>query len=92
MSRFSPFDTTLWFATAAPAPPTAPPDGRVAADVCVVGAGYTGLTTTLDLVKKGVKVVLLGAQETGFGCGNPLGGGGEALVQGADAVGEVGDI
>ena len=67
MSRFSPFDTTLWFATAAPAPSTTPLEGRVTADVCVVGAGYTGLTTTLDLVKKGVKVVLLEAQEAGFG-------------------------
>lgn len=67
MSRFSPFDTTLWFATAAPAPATRSLEGRVTADVCVVGAGYTGLTTTLDLVKKGVNVVLLEAQEAGFG-------------------------
>lgn len=67
MSRFSPFETTLWFATAAPAPPTTPLEGNVFTDVCVVGAGYTGLTTTLDLVKKGVKVVLLEAQEAGFG-------------------------
>ena len=29
--------------------------------------GYTGLTTALELVKKGVKVVLLEAQEAGFG-------------------------
>ena len=67
MSRFSPIYTTLWFATGAPAPPTVPLHGNVSADVCVVGAGYTGLTTTLDLVKKGVKVVLLEAQEAGFG-------------------------
>ena len=67
MSRFSPFDSTLWFATAAPAPHTEPLSGRVNADVCVVGAGYTGLTTSLELAKKGVKVVLLEAQEAGFG-------------------------
>ena len=67
MSRFSPFKDTLWFATAAPAPPTTELEGRVAADVCVVGAGYTGLTTSLELARKGVKVTLLEAQEAGFG-------------------------
>lgn len=67
MSRFSPFDATLWFATAAPAPATVPLQGTVPADVCIVGAGYTGLTTALDLVKKGVNVVMLEAQEAGFG-------------------------
>ncbi len=67
MSRFSPFKDTLWFATAAPAPPTTELEGRLAADVCVVGAGYTGLTTSLELARKGVKVVLLEAQEAGFG-------------------------
>ncbi len=47
MSRFSPFDTSLWFATAAPAPATSMLDDLVRADVCIVGAGYTGLTTAL---------------------------------------------
>ena len=32
------------------------------------------------------------AEVTGFSGGNPLGGGGEALFQGADTVGEVGDV
>ncbi|MGD0640943.1 MAG: FAD-binding oxidoreductase [Roseiarcus sp.] len=67
MSRFSPFKGTLWFATAAPAPPTTGLEGRLTADVCVVGAGYTGLTTSLELARKGVKVVLLEAREAGFG-------------------------
>lgn len=67
MSRFSPFDATLWFATAAPAPATVPLEERVSADVCIAGAGYTGLTTALDLARKGVKVVVLEAHEAGFG-------------------------
>ncbi len=67
MGKFSPFETTLWFATAVPAPPTAKLAGRVEADVCVVGAGYTGLTTALELARKGVKVALVEAQEAGFG-------------------------
>ena len=67
MSRFSPFDVSLWFATAAPAPQTRPLEGSVQADVCIVGAGYTGLTTALELVRQGVNVVVLEAQQAGFG-------------------------
>lgn len=66
-SKFSPFNTTLWYATATAAPVTAPLEGRVSADVCIVGAGFTGLTTALELARQGVKVVLLEAQEAGFG-------------------------
>lgn len=67
MSRFSPFTETLWYATAVAAPDTAELEGRITADVCIVGAGYTGLTTALELAQKGVSVVLLEAQEAGFG-------------------------
>jgi YD repeat-containing protein len=67
MSKFSPFEDSLWFATAAPAPNTHALEERVQADVCIVGAGYTGMTTALELAKKGVKVVLLEAQQAGFG-------------------------
>lgn len=67
MPRFSPFKETLWYATAASAPLTVPLEGRAIADVCIVGAGYTGLTTALELARQGVKVVLLEAQEAGFG-------------------------
>ena len=65
--KFSPFEPSLWYATAAAAPETTPLDGRVAADVCVVGGGYTGLTTALDLAESGVSVVLLEAEEIGYG-------------------------
>ena len=65
MTRFSPFDASLWFGTAAPAPTTH--QEPVNADVCIVGAGYTGLTTALELARKGVDVVVLEAQEAGFG-------------------------
>jgi glycine/D-amino acid oxidase-like deaminating enzyme len=67
MTQFSPFETTLWYATAAPAPETAPLRGRSKADVCVVGGGYTGLTTALELARSGIRVMLLEAQEIGFG-------------------------
>ena len=67
MSRFSPFDTSLWFATAAPAAETEPLEERIRADVCVVSADSTGLTTALERARKGVDVVILEAQEAGFG-------------------------
>ncbi|MBW8298509.1 MAG: FAD-binding oxidoreductase [Hydrogenophaga sp.] len=67
MAAFSPFDVTLWYATARPAPLTEPLAGAVKADVCIVGAGYAGLTTALELAKAGVSVVVLEREEAGFG-------------------------
>lgn len=67
MPKFSPFDASLWFATAEAAPHTVPLEGDIQADVCIVGAGYTGLTTALELAKKGVGVVVLEAEQAGFG-------------------------
>jgi YD repeat-containing protein len=67
MASFSPFDVTLWYATAASAPVTEPLSGRIKADICIVGAGYSGLTTALELARAGVDVVLLERQEIGFG-------------------------
>ena len=67
MTKFSPFKTTLWYATAAPAPDTTELEGTIKADVCIVGGGYTGLTTALELAKSGTSVVLLEREEIGFG-------------------------
>ncbi|MCM2474651.1 FAD-binding oxidoreductase [Rhizobium sp. CG5] len=67
MTRFSPFETTLWYATATPAPVTTDLQGTIKADVCIVGGGYTGLTTALELARDGVSVVLLEKEEIGFG-------------------------
>jgi YD repeat-containing protein len=67
MAAFSPFDVTLWYATARPAPRTEPLAAAAKADVCIVGAGYAGLTTALELAKAGVSVVVLEREEAGFG-------------------------
>lgn len=67
MARFSPFQDTLWFATAPPAPKTGRLDGTERADVCIVGAGYSGLTTALELARRGVSVIVLEREEIGFG-------------------------
>ncbi|MEQ1408715.1 FAD-binding oxidoreductase [Neorhizobium sp. Rsf11] len=67
MACFSPFEASLWYATAVPAPETPELVGTVRTDIAVVGGGYTGLTTTLELARAGVKVALIEARETGFG-------------------------
>ena len=67
MTRFSPFEASLWHATARPAPDTRPLAGETEADVCIVGAGYAGLTTALELAKAGQRVVVLERAEAGFG-------------------------
>jgi YD repeat-containing protein len=67
MTIFSPFDATLWHATAVPAAKTEALAGSVKADVCIVGAGYAGLTTALELAKAGVRVAVLEREEAGFG-------------------------
>lgn len=43
-------------------------------DVCVVGAGYTGLSTALHLAKRGYSVIILEAQRVGFGASGRNGG------------------
>lgn len=49
------------------------------ADVCVVGAGYTGLSAALRLAEAGMKVIVLDAHRAGWGAsgrnGGQLGGG-----------------
>ncbi|HEY0212724.1 MAG TPA: FAD-binding oxidoreductase [Paenirhodobacter sp.] len=67
MPRFSPFRDTLWYATAPAAPETTSLADTVRTDVCVVGAGYAGLTTALQLAQRGVSVVVLEREEIGFG-------------------------
>lgn len=61
------FAKSLWSALT-PAGPTAPPlRGEADADVVVVGAGFLGLSTALHLAESGVRVMLLEADEVGFG-------------------------
>lgn len=57
----------LWERTAPPAPVTTPCKGNIAADVVIVGGGYTGLSAALHLAERGTNVVLLEAAEIGFG-------------------------
>src|SRR5277367_1512229 len=64
----------LYQATAEPAMPAPPLEGDVRADVVVVGGGITGLSTALHLAERGVKVVVLEAEEPGWGASGRNGG------------------
>jgi gamma-glutamylputrescine oxidase len=51
-----------------------PLDQSVEADVCIVGAGFTGVSAALELVEKGMSVVVLEAERIGFGASGRNGG------------------
>ncbi|WP_304186955.1 FAD-binding oxidoreductase [Phenylobacterium aquaticum] len=64
-----------WYADTATAFPTLPPlAGDARADVCVVGAGYTGLGAALELAGRGAGVIVLEAAEVGSGGSGRNGG------------------
>lgn len=69
-----PLPPSLYAATARPAVPTPPLDGDRRADVAVVGAGFTGLSTALHLAEQGIDVVVLEAHEPGWGASGRNGG------------------
>src|SRR5277367_3294247 len=64
----------LYQDTADPAPTAPPLEGDVRADVAVVGGGITGLSTALHAARAGAAVVLLEAEELGFGASGRNGG------------------
>ncbi len=69
-----PLAPALWTATAPPAPPTPPLETSARADVCVIGAGYAGLSTALALAERGVQTIVLEAREPGWGGSGRNGG------------------
>jgi gamma-glutamylputrescine oxidase len=48
--------------------------GALTCDVCVVGAGFTGMSTAYHLAKRGYDVIVLDAQRVGFGASGRNGG------------------
>ena len=64
----------LYAETASPAPAAAPLEADVRADVAVVGGGITGLSTALHAARSGASVVLLEAEDLGFGASGRNGG------------------
>lgn len=48
--------------------------GEISTDICVIGAGYTGLSAALHLAEKGYTVSLLEAEKVGWGASGRNGG------------------
>ena len=48
--------------------------GQVQADVCVIGAGFTGLNTAIELAERGHSVIVLEAQQIAWGATGRNGG------------------
>jgi len=64
-----------WYAaTTTFLPPQPSLKGQAKADVCIIGAGYTGLSAALHLAELGYSVVVLEAQRVGFGASGRNGG------------------
>lgn len=51
-----------------------PAKGEITCDVCVIGGGFTGLSTAYHLAQRGYDVVVLEAQRVGFGASGRNGG------------------
>lgn len=49
-------------------------EGEESVDVCVIGAGYTGLSSALHLAEKGYSVAILEAEKVGWGASGRNGG------------------
>jgi gamma-glutamylputrescine oxidase len=64
-----------WYAaTANPAPRRPALSGEIDCEVCVVGAGFTGLSAALHLAEQGHSVVVLETARVGFGASGRNGG------------------
>lgn len=68
-----------WYAASAvPLPPQPRLEGELRADVCILGAGYTGLSAALELAEAGYRVIVLEAERIGWGASGRNGG--QAIV------------
>lgn len=73
---------SYYAATANPAPERPSLQGEREADICVVGAGYSGLSTALHLAEKGYQVVIVEGARVGWGASGRNGG---QIVNGLNA-------
>jgi gamma-glutamylputrescine oxidase len=64
----------LYEDTAPPLPAQPALEGRIRADVCILGAGLTGLSTAIELAEAGLDVVVLESRRVGWGASGRSGG------------------
>ncbi|MFC3942222.1 FAD-binding oxidoreductase [Pseudomonas gingeri NCPPB 3146 = LMG 5327] len=87
--------TSYYAASSHPQPEYPLLQGEVQADVCVVGGGFSGLNTAIELAERGLSVVLLEARKIGWGAsgrngGQLIRGVGHGLEQFTDILGQDG--
>ena len=70
----TPYAPTYYAATANPVPERPALQGDIESDICIIGAGYTGLSTGLFLAEQGFKVTILEAAKVGYGATGRNGG------------------
>ncbi|CEA01498.1 putative oxidoreductase [Pseudomonas saudimassiliensis] len=70
----TPYPDSYYAASANPVPARPALAGAHDTDVCVIGAGYTGLSTALFLLEQGFQVTVLEAARVGFGASGRNGG------------------
>ena len=68
------YPDSYYAATALPVPAQPALVGEATCDVCIIGGGYTGLSSALHLAERGYDVVLLEAQRLGWGASGRNGG------------------
>ncbi|MGL4415293.1 NAD(P)/FAD-dependent oxidoreductase [Roseinatronobacter monicus] len=72
--RAGEYPPSYYAATATPPAPRPALQGARRADVCIIGAGYTGLSAALHLAERGYSVIVLEAHRVGFGASGRNGG------------------
>lgn len=71
----NPGHTTSWYAASANDKTVRPTlEGEMHADICVIGAGFTGMSAALELAEKGFSVIVLEGTRIGFGASGRNGG------------------
>lgn len=68
------YPQSYYAASANPVPARPELTGEVETDVCIIGAGYTGLSTAIALLENGFKVSIVEAAKVGFGASGRNGG------------------
>ena len=74
MNQKQPHTGSYYAATANELTAYAPLRGAQRADVCVIGAGFTGISTALNLAERGYNVHVLEANKVGWGASGRNGG------------------
>lgn len=68
------YPSSYYAFSATPAPERPALQDECTTDVCVIGAGFTGLSAALHLAEAGLKVIVLEAAKVGFGASGRNGG------------------